>query len=65
MTFFIITVMLLLLLETMVFVGVVKLVRELLGVSEDTSSALPGAEGQDFWHNIISYDHKKKGGDKD
>ena len=66
MTFFIITVMLLLTLEVMVFVGVIKLVSELSGKPEEiTSPDVPRAEGQDFWHNIISYDHKKKGGDKD
>ena len=66
MTFFIITVMLLLVLEAMVFVGVIKLVSELSGTDEEsTAPEVPRAEGQDFWHNIISYDHKKKGGDKD
>ena len=65
MTFFIITVLLLLALEVMVFVGVIKLVSELSGAEEITAPEVPRAEGQDFWHNIISYDHKKKGGDKD
>ncbi len=66
MTFFIVTVTMLLLLEVMVFVGVIKLVSELSGSYEESDTPkVPRAEGQDFWQNIISYDHKKKGGDKD
>lgn len=66
MTFFIITVVLLATLEIAVFMGVIKLVSELSGKPEEsTAPDVPRAEGQDFWHNIISYDHKKKGGDKD
>lgn len=50
----------------MVFMGVIKLVSELSDKPEEiTAPDVPRAEGQDFWHNIISYDHKKKGGDKD
>lgn len=66
MTFIFITALLLLLLETAVFIGVIKLADELSPKGqESTAPDAPRAEGQDFWHNIISYDHKKKGGDKD
>ena len=59
-----ILILLVLLLEGAVFWGMVK-IFQLVACEEDEKSEKSNQDhGTDFWLNIISYDHKKKGGDK-
>ena len=60
----IILILLVLLLEGAVFWGMVKIFQLVDCDDDEKIEKLDHDHGTDFWLNIISYDHKKKGGDK-
>lgn len=66
MTHYILYLLLLVILELLTVVGVCKILSCICDEAEtDALITTKRKGGTDFWQNIISYDHKKKGGDKD